>query len=147
MIESLANPQLAAGGPTSPHGTDDCDPTETHEWLDSLDAVIRAHDSDRALFILRRLTEHAQERGLLAASAPYTAYRNTISLEHQSPYPGDLDIEERLTAVMRWNAQAMVVRANRAHGELGGHIASYASAAEIFETGFNHFFTAPHDGH
>jgi pyruvate dehydrogenase E1 component len=147
MIESVASAQLEAGGQASPHAADDRDPTETQEWLDSLDAVVRVQDSDRALFILRRLTQHAQERGLLAASAPYTAYRNTISLEHQSSHPGDLEIEERLTAIMRWNAQAMVVRANRAHGELGGHIASYASAAEIFETGFNHFFIAPHDGH
>lgn len=130
-----------------PHMVDDCDPRETQEWLDSLDAVTRVHDSGRALFLLRRLTRHAQERGLMAASASYTAYQNSISLDHQAPYPGDLQIEERLTAIMRWNAQVMVVRANKAHGELGGHIASYASAAEIFETGFNHFFTAPHQGH
>jgi len=138
---------LAAGGEAPLRAGDDRDPTETQEWLDSLDGVVRVHDPDRALFILRRLTQHAQERGLLTASAPYTAYRNTISVEHQTPHPGDLEIEARLTAIMRWNAQAMVVRANRAHGELGGHIASYASAAEIFETGFNHFFRAPHDGH
>jgi pyruvate dehydrogenase E1 component len=136
-----------AGDPGSRDGVDDLDPDETQDWLDALDAVARVHDSDRALFILRRLTQHAQERGLLAAAASYTAYQNTISLEHQSPHPGDLEIEERLTAIMRWNAQVMVVRANKAHGELGGHIASYASAAEIFETGFNHFFAAPHDGH
>jgi len=136
-----------AGDPGSRDAVDDLDPDETQDWLDSLDAVARVHDSDRALFILRRLTQHAQERGLLAAAASYTAYQNTISLEHQSPHPGDLEVEERLTAIMRWNAQVMVVRANKAHGELGGHIASYASAAEIFETGFNHFFAAPHDGH
>src|SRR5208282_4812143 len=71
---------------------------------------------------------------------PYSAYRNTIPLEKQGHYPGDLALEERLTSIIRWNALAMVARANRAYGELGGHIASYASAAEIFETGFNHFF-------
>ncbi len=141
------SPLNAAGGQGLPHAADDCDPAETKDWLDSLDSVVRTHDSERALFILRRLTQHAQERGLLAASASYTAYQNTIPLEHQPPHPGDLEIEERLTTIMRWNAQVMVVRANKAHGELGGHIASYASAAEIFETGFNHFFTAPHDGH
>jgi pyruvate dehydrogenase E1 component len=146
MIESLARAPLTGASLSPPH-VDDRDPTETQEWLDSLDAVVRAQDSERALFILRRLTQHAQERGLTTASATYTAYRNTISLEHQISYPGDLELEERLTAMMRWNAQVMVVRANRAHGELGGHIASYASAAEIFETGFNHFFTAPHEGH
>jgi pyruvate dehydrogenase E1 component len=147
MIDSFAGAQPAPGSQAPPHALDDRDPTETQEWLDSLDAVVRVHDSERALFLLRRLTQHAQERGFLAASASYTAYQNTISLERQSPHPGDLEIEERLTAIMRWNALAMVVRANRAHGELGGHIASYASAAEIFETGFNHFFTAPHEGH
>ena len=146
-IDPRADAQLAAGGLESPPAPGDRDPTETQEWLDSLDSVVRAQGADRALFILRRLTEHAQEGGLLRAAASYTAYRNTISLAQQSAYPGDLQIEARLTAIMRWNAQAMVVRANRAHGELGGHIASYASAAEIFETGFNHFFTAPHDCH
>ena len=73
---------------------------------------------------------------------PYSAYQNTIPLEQQGAYPGDLALEERITAIMRWNALAMVVRANQAYGELGGHIASYASAAEIFEIGFNHFFRA-----
>ena len=147
MFDSFASAQPAAGGQPSRDAVNDRDPAETQDWLDSLDAVVRAHDADRALFILQRLRQHAQERGLLAASPSYTAYQNTISLDHQGPHPGDLEIEERLTAIMRWNAQVMVVRANKAHGELGGHIASYASAAEIFETGFNHFFTAPHDGH
>ena len=78
----------------------------------------------------------------MAHVPPYSAYRNTIPLEQQGAYPGDLAIEERITAIMRWNALAMVVRANQAYGELGGHIASYASAAEIFEVGFNHFFRA-----
>jgi pyruvate dehydrogenase E1 component len=72
-----------------------------------------------------------------------TAYRNTIPLEIPAAHPGDVALEDRLTALMRWNALAMVVRANRAHGELGGHISSYASAAEIFEIGFNHFFRGP----
>jgi pyruvate dehydrogenase E1 component len=90
--------------------------------------------------LLQRLEEHAQALGVVPNVQPYSAYRNTIPLEQQPPYPGDIAIEERLTAIMRWNALAMVVRANQAHGELGGHIASYASAAEIFETGFNHFF-------
>jgi pyruvate dehydrogenase E1 component len=135
-------------GATSPSGGDapDSDPEETRDWLESLDAVIRVEDSQRALFLLRQLDEHAKELGLVAAAAPFSAYRNTIPLERQGTYPGDLTIEERLTAIMRWNALAMVVRANQAYGELGGHIASYASAAEIFEVGFNHFFQAAHDG-
>ncbi len=118
----------------------DIDPDETREWLDAFDSVTRAHSPDRALFLLRSLQVHAGERGLLSAEASYSSYRNTIPVERQEPYPGDIAIEERLTAINRWNALAMVVRANKAYGELGGHIASYASAAEIFEVGFNHFF-------
>jgi pyruvate dehydrogenase E1 component len=135
-------------GAASPSGGDgpDSDPEETRDWLESLDAVIRVEDSQRALFLLRQLDEHAKELGLVAAAAPFSAYRNTIPLERQGIYPGDLAIEERLTAIMRWNALAMVVRANQAYGELGGHIASYASAAEIFEVGFNHFFQAAPEG-
>jgi pyruvate dehydrogenase E1 component len=122
----------------------DVDPTETREWIESFDAVARSADAERALYLLRQLEEHAKEAGLLGAATPYSAYRNTIPLERQGPFPGDLAIEERLTAIMRWNALAMVVRANKAYGELGGHVASYASAAEIFEIGFNHFFRATH---
>src|SRR5580692_2846483 len=132
-----------------PSAVVDSDIVETREWIESFDALIRAQDPTRALFVLRRLEEHAKELGLLAAAAPYSAYRNTISLERQGPYPGDLAVEERLTSIMRWNALAMVTRANKAYGELGGHIASYASAAEIFEIGFNHFFqgaSADHGG-
>ena len=120
----------------------DSDSVETREWLESFDALVRAQDPTRALFVLRRLEEHAKELGLLAPAAPYSAYRNTPPLARQPQYPGDLAIEERLTSIMRWNALAMVTRANKAYGELGGHIASYASAAEIFEVGFNHFFQA-----
>ncbi len=133
----------------APAGADapDSDPEETRDWIQSLDAVIRADQPARALFLLRALDEHAKELGLVAAAAPFSAYRNTIPLERQGIYPGDLAIEERLTAIMRWNALAMVVRANQAYGELGGHIASYASAAEIFEVGFNHFFRAAGEAH
>ncbi|HEY3654263.1 MAG TPA: alpha-ketoglutarate dehydrogenase [Steroidobacteraceae bacterium] len=131
----------------APSAAIDSDIIETREWIESFDALIRAQDSTRALFLLRRLEEHARELGLLAAPAPYSAYRNTLPLERQGPYPGDLELEERLTSIMRWNALAMVTRANKAYGELGGHIASYASAAEIFEVGFNHFFQAARPGH
>src|SRR6202161_4011068 len=132
-------------GAATPSGSDasDRDPEETRDWIESLDAVSRVDDAARALFLLRQLDEHAKELGLVAAAAPFSAYRNTIPLERQGIYPGDLAIEDRITAIMRWNALAMVVRANQAYGELGGHIASYASAAEIFEIGFNHFFRGP----
>ena len=135
--------------PVAMRSEPDVDPDETREWLDSFDSVLYRHDPQRALFLLDRLKEHARQRGLVGAGTSYSAYRNTIPLEREAPYPGDLQIETRLTAIMRWNALAMVVRANRAYGELGGHIASYASAAEIFEVGFNHFFagaSADHGG-
>ena len=120
----------------------DEDPTETREWLDSLASVIETGGSARAAFLLRRVEEAAQREGVFRSGQPYSSYRNTIPVAQQGAYPGDLGIEERLTSIMRWNALAMVVRANNAYGGLGGHIASYASAAEIFETGFNHFFRA-----
>ncbi|SDD72454.1 pyruvate dehydrogenase E1 component [Cupriavidus sp. YR651] len=119
----------------------DSDALETREWLDALSGVFEHAGADRAGFLLNRLTEHASHLGL-EAPHPYSAYQNTIPLAAQPPYPGDLAMEERLTAIIRWNALAMVVRANKAYGELGGHLASYASAAEIFEVGFQHFFRA-----
>ncbi|WP_175672848.1 alpha-ketoglutarate dehydrogenase [Burkholderia ambifaria] len=120
----------------------DEDPEETAEWLEALDAVVAHVGRDRAQYLFDRLAEHARATGLASQRAPVTRYLNTIPLAEQPPYPGDLDLEERLSAALRWNALAMVVRANRAYGELGGHIASYASASDLFETGFNHFFRA-----
>jgi pyruvate dehydrogenase E1 component len=124
----------------------DGDPAETAEWLDALRGVIERSGGERALYLIEQLQAHASESGLVPHAQPFSAYRNTIPLDRQGPYPGDLRIEERLTAMLRWNALAMVVRANEAHGELGGHIASYASAAEIFEVGFNHFFRGSDSG-
>jgi pyruvate dehydrogenase E1 component len=118
----------------------DADPDETREWLDALAATVHESGKERGAFLLKKLEEQAQHLGILAHVPPYSAYQNTIPLEEQGAYPGDLTREERITSIVRWNALAMVVRANRAYGELGGHIASYASAAEIFEVGFNHFF-------
>jgi pyruvate dehydrogenase E1 component len=121
----------------------DSDLTETREWIDALDGVTRVGGAERALFLLNELEEHMRRKGLRSSVQPYSAYRNSIPLDRQGSYPGDLEMEERITSIIRWNALAMVVRANQAYGELGGHIASYASAAEIFEVGFNHFFRAP----
>jgi pyruvate dehydrogenase E1 component len=118
----------------------DPDPTETQEWLDSLEAVVRRSGEARGRYLLKSLETRAQQLGMGTHVLPYSAYRNSISLEKQLPHPGDVALEERITSMVRWNALAMVVRANKAYGELGGHIASYASAAEIFEVGFNHFF-------
>ena len=131
---------------TRPHDKDS-DPQETREWLESLEAVVRDAGRARGRFLLKRLEEQAQHLGIVERIPPYSAYQNSIPLDRQGHYPGDLALEQRITAIVRWNALAMVVRANKAHGELGGHIASYTSAAEIFETGFNHFFRADDGGH
>ena len=120
----------------------DADPTETGEWLDALSAVLREQGPERGRFLVRQLGELMSDRDAADVPQPFSAYRNTISLERQGSYPGDLAMEERLTAIVRWNALVMVMSANQAYGDLGGHVASYASAAEIFEVGFNHFFRA-----
>jgi pyruvate dehydrogenase E1 component len=118
----------------------DEDPGETREWLDAFDALLREAGQERGRYVLQRLIEHAAAADVKVRARFNTPYGNTIPLDEQPPYPGDLGIEARISALVRWNALAMVVRANKAHGELGGHIASYASAADLFEVGFNHFF-------
>ena len=123
----------------------DIDAQETQEWLQALQGVLQEVGPDRARFLLSRLSAAAQQWGINWRDARNTPYINTIRPEQEPPFPGGSDaqaIEEHLATVMRWNALAMVVRANRAYGELGGHIASYASAADLFEVGFNHFFRA-----
>ena len=124
----------------------DPDPQETREWLESLHSLIEAEGEERAEFLLQQLVDSARRACRRLKLNATTAYVNTIPLSEQPPYPGDLALEERLTALVRWNALAMVVRANRAHPELGGHIATYASAADLFEVGFNHFFRGGADG-
>ncbi len=126
----------AVGDPLDP----DSDPLETAEWVEALDALIAHEGAERATFLLRRLLQHARARRVPLPQVLATPYVNTIGLDEQPPYQGNLEIEARISALVRWNALAMVVRANRASGELGGHIASYASAADLFEVGFNHFF-------
>jgi pyruvate dehydrogenase E1 component len=124
----------------------DPDPGETQDWIESLESLVRYGGRERARFVLTQLEEKGKQLGILSETPPYSPYRNTIPLESQPPYPGDLAVEERITSIIRWNALAMVVRANQASADLGGHIASYASAAEIFEVGFNHFFRAAGEG-
>jgi pyruvate dehydrogenase E1 component len=122
----------------------DADPSETREWLDAFDAVVQAEGRERATFLLRKLLDHARLRRVPLPPVLHTPYANTIPLADQPQYPGNLESESRILAIVRWNALAMVVRANREHAELGGHIATYASIADLFEVGFNHFFRAPH---
>jgi len=124
----------------------DADPAETREWLDAFDALVAAEGRERATFLLRKLFDHARARRVPMPPVMNTPYRNSVQLSDQPQFPGNFEVEQRLASLVRWNALAMVVRANRAHPELGGHIASYASAADLFEVGFNHFFRAGQSG-
>ena len=122
--------------------TEDADPAETAEWREALQALAQSAGPGRAGYVLENLLAHAASLGLRANGQTRSAYLNTIPADQEPPFPGNLAVEERIARINRWNALAMVVRANQAHGELGGHIASYASAADLFEVGFNHFSRA-----
>ncbi len=126
---------------------EDADPDETREWLESIDSVLRVHGAERAHYLLERVIDHTRRSGAYLPFKPNTAYVNTISTAQQQEYPGDRALERRIKAYIRWNAMAMVVQANRQSSEYGGHIASYASAATLYEVGFNHFWRAPSDAH
>ncbi|MDB5873783.1 MAG: aceE, partial [Ramlibacter sp.] len=120
----------------------DIDPAETAEWREALLSLVATHGPARARFILDEIAALARSPHVAWSPELVTPYVNSIAVDQQPAFPGDLAIEERLGSLMRWNALAMVARANAAYGELGGHIASYASAADLFEAGFNHFFHA-----
>jgi len=125
------------------------DELETREWLDSLDYVIGRRGPERARELLTQLDVHAQRAGVKIPFTANTPYINTIPVDRQPVYPGSREIERRIKSLVRWNALAMVVRANREESGIGGHISTYASAATLFEVGFNHFFrarNANHDG-
>jgi len=120
----------------------DSDSQETQEWRDAFLTTLREAGPTRAKFLLTELAKLAQVQELGWQAPLGTPYINTISAKAQPSFPGDLAMEEKLASLMRWNALAMVIRANQAYGDLGGHISSYASCADLFETGFNHFFHA-----
>ncbi len=129
------------------HPMMDSDELETQEWLDALEAVIDREGPERAHFLLERLIDKSRRSG---ANLPYnanTAYVNTIPPHLEAPNPGNHEYEQRIRSMIRWNATAMVLRANRDDSGLGGHIASFASAATIYDVGFNHFFHAPTPDH
>jgi pyruvate dehydrogenase E1 component len=136
--------QTAMSAPAHP---DDVDPTETQEWLESIDSVLKTYGTERAHFLLERMIDHARRSGAYLPYSPNTAYLNTIPTGQEAVYPGDRAIESRLEAYIRWNAMAMVVQANRKSSEYGGHIATYASSATLYEVGFNHFWRAPSEDH
>ena len=137
-MNASIDPRLSSWLNPSP----DADSAETREWQEAFLAVLEQAGPARAKYLLDELVRTAHTVRLGWHPDLNSPYVNTISVDQQPAFPGDLAIEERLASIMRWNALAMVVRANQAYGELGGHIASYASAADLFETGFNHFFEA-----
>jgi len=121
----------------------DIDPQETQEWLDALDGVIQYEGTDRAHFLLERLVEKARRAGAYLPYSATTAYLNTIPAAKEEKSPGDHEIEHRIRSYVRWNALAMVLRVNK-HTNVGGHIASFSSAATLYDVGYNHFWRAPH---
>jgi pyruvate dehydrogenase E1 component len=125
----------------------DVDPQETNEWLEALDAVLDIEGTQRAHYIVEKLIERARRAGAYLPYSANTAYVNTIPPGQEERSPGDHELEHRIRSYVRWNAMAMVVRANQVTSELGGHIASFASAATLYDVGFNHFFHAPSDKH
>jgi pyruvate dehydrogenase E1 component len=125
----------------------DIDPTETNEWLDALEAVLEEEGPERVHFLLEHLIDMARRSGAYLPYSANTAYVNTIPASQEERSPGDAAIEWRIRSIIRWNAMAMVVRANRISTELGGHIASFASAATLYDVGFNHFWHAPSETH
>ena len=126
---------------------EDTDPAETREWLESIDSVLKVHGAERAQYLLERVIDFTRRSGAYLPFKPNTAYVNTISPGQEQEYPGDRALERRIEAYLRWNAMAMVVQANRQSSEYGGHIASYASAATLYEVGFNHFWRAASEQH
>jgi len=113
---------------------------ETREWLDSMDYILRHRGRDRALSLLERLEIHVKQAGVRVPYTANTPYINTIPADQQPPFPGSQELERRIKSLVRWNALAMVVRANKLSEGIGGHISTYASAATLYEVGFNHFF-------
>ncbi|MBV9304047.1 MAG: pyruvate dehydrogenase (acetyl-transferring), homodimeric type [Acidobacteriaceae bacterium] len=124
----------------------DLDPQETSEWLEALDQIVDEAGPDRAAYLIEKLLERAAEFGVSAPQLVNTPFINTIPVHEEVPFPGNGDIERRIKSLIRWNASAMVVRANKYDPNIGGHISTYASLATLSEVGFNHFFRATIDG-
>ncbi|MDN3650173.1 pyruvate dehydrogenase (acetyl-transferring), homodimeric type [Reinekea marina] len=125
----------------------DLDPIETQEWLDALASVVREEGNNRAQFLLKRLSDQVTDGGSDVPFAINTPFRNTIKLEDEPKYPGDNETERKIRAMIRWNAVAMVVKANKSGDDLGGHISSFQSSATLYDIGFNHFWRAPTETH
>ena len=132
---------------TKTNNSADVDPIETQEWLDALDSVLKVEGKERAHYLLEQLSLHANTVGLSTQKSINTPYVNTLDPQAEKSFPGDEAMERKIAALVRWNATAMVLKATRKDPELGGHIASFASAALLYETGFNHFFHAADANH
>ena len=127
--------------------TPDTDPVETREWLESVDAVVEFDGRERMGYLLDQAIDHAQEFGVKVSAGLSTPYVNTIPVDEEPELPGDPELERLATALVRWNAVAIVLQANAESSELGGHIASYQSAETLYEVGFNHFWRARTEEH
>ena len=132
---------------TEPPKLTDIDPVETQEWLESIDSVLKTHGPLRAHYLLERLIDYSRRSGAYLPFKANTAYVNSIPPGREPAYPGNRELEKRIEAYIRWNALAMVVAANRKSSEYGGHLASYASSATLYEVGFNHFWRATSAAH
>ena len=119
---------------------EDKDPLGTREWLDAFSALVEAEGIDKATYLIQTLIDESRDFGINQPYSATTPYYNSISLDSQVQFPDNLEIERRLRSIIRWNAMAMVVKANRKASELGGHLTSYASSATLYEIGFNHFY-------
>ncbi len=128
------------------HQLPDIDPDETDDWLSSLDQVVAQEGEMRARFLMYKLLKRARQLQIGLPPLTQTRYINTISPEQEPSFPGDEEIERRIRRLIRWNAVAMVLRANNQFSGIGGHLATYASAATLYEVGFNHFFRGKDDG-
>ena len=140
----MAIGQVGEGASGQPEVTDgvssvDTDPTETREWLDSLRYVINSRGGDRAAYLLHAIEQEAYRLGVPIPFSATTPYINTIPVDRQPPFPGNREIERRIKSIIRWNAMAMVVRANREDKSIGGHISTFASSATLVEVAMNHF--------
>ena len=124
----------------------DADPQETQEWLEALDGVVETHGHERADFLLRKVLKRARQLRIGLPGLVQTRYINTISPEQEPSFPGDEEMELRVRRIIRWNAAVMVLRANQHSPGIGGHLSTYASAASLYEVGFNHFFRGKDDG-
>jgi pyruvate dehydrogenase E1 component len=132
--------------PESQDQLPDADPQETDEWLESFESVLESAGPLRAQYLLRRLLSRAKRRNVGLPALTRSAYVNTIAPNDEPDFPGDEQMERRIRRLIRWNAAAMVTRANKRFEGLGGHISTYASSATLYEVGFNHFFRGKDDG-